>query len=249
MKQRLTPPPGQDMLSYFADWAFGAAKTAGNLTQRGVNMAEGMVTTGIDAVGLKDKVENMENMARKLAAKGKSDASKAVNKARRMANRALVFDDDDDGGGVSREYDLLLSSIGAVEKKIAGYMNHTVEIALPSGNGMVWKARVKKHDINFTVKELRNSDGASSIPLVIEPSRRCGPNDLIQGMLEPISRPRTITLIFDNSHSALQRKTVVFWVQVGEKVSLEEDENSAQRTKEYLAAEEGPPDYTTFTLY
>lgn len=48
----------------------------------------------------------------------------------------------------------------------------------------------------------------------------------IQGRIAPISdRPRSIVLLFDNAYSAaLQGKTIVYWVAVGENVSLADDQ-------------------------
>eukprot|EP01039_Chlorochromonas_danica_P002937 gene2937-3204_t len=239
---------GTDLLSKFTDFAFNAANTAGKMTKKGVSVAENVVTTGIDAVGLKDKVEAAENMARKIAAKGKSDANKAVNKARRLANRAFEFEDEDEAQA-SYDYDLLLSAAGAIEKKVSGYGQHTVTFALPVGQCMVWKARVKKIDIGFSIREMREDENGNTTPLVIEPMQRYSADALIKGELTAADRPRTINLVFDNSHSPLQSKTIAYWVLIGENVSLANDQVGAARTREMIAAEEGPPDYTTFTAY
>ena len=65
-----------------------------------------------DAVGLKDKVEAAEKLARKAVQKVGSDTSKAVNKARRLATKAFDFDEEDLD---SSDYDLLLAAAGAQE--------------------------------------------------------------------------------------------------------------------------------------
>lgn len=238
----------QDLLTKFSDLAFSAATAAGKITQRGVTMAGGVMTTGIDAVGLKDKVEAAESMARKLAAKGKSDANKAVNKARRMANRALEMDDEEDLMA-SHDYDVLLSCAGAVEKKIAGYSSHTVAVTLPAGSRLIWKARVKKFDIGFTVREMRETGSGSSVPIVIEPPQRYNADAWMKGEVPEANRQRTINIVFDNTHTALQRKMVVYLIQMGENISLADSQVNVALTKEMNAADRGPPDYTTFTAY
>lgn len=237
-----------DLMSMFTDFAFSAANTAGKVTQKTFNTAEGIVSTGIDAVGLKDKVEAAESLARKLASRGARDTAKAANKARRMASRAMDFDEGEDSMA-SLDYDVLLSAAGSVEKKISGYGSHSVLYSLPAGSALVWKARVRKLDIGFSVREVRENESSTSVPFIIEPMQRFGAGALIKGELTAADRPRTINLIFDNSHSALQGKTVLYWVLIGEKVSLADDQASAAMKKEMTAAEEGPPDYTAFTAY
>jgi hypothetical protein len=51
-----------------------------------------------------------------------------------------------------------------------------------------------------------------------------------------------VILVFDNSYSKIQRKQVAYWVSIGENVSLEDDTLGAARSKEVMAAEEGPTD-------
>eukprot|EP01031_Cornospumella_fuschlensis_P039118 gene39118-47595_t len=237
--------PNNDLLSMFSDFAFNAANTAGKITSKGL----GIVNSTVDAVGLKDKVEAAENMARKLATRGKNDANRAVNRARRMATRAFDFEEEIDSLA-SYDYDLLLSLAGAVEKSIAGYGSVAVNFTIPIGSSMIWKARVKKFDVGFSVREIRESEANNSIPFIIEPLQRFTPDQPIQGEITAVtSRVRTIQLVFDNGHTALQRKTVVYWVSIGENVSLKDDQSSAARNKEMQAAETGPPDYSTFTHY
>jgi hypothetical protein len=235
----------QNILQSFSTLAFNAASTAGKYTQKGVNIAGGImgdaVLTTADAVGLKDKVEAADKAVRNIAAKGKSDANRAVNRARRIANKALVFDDEEDNTNTF-EYDLLLSAAGAVERNIAFHGNHSQTYNIPSGSGMVWKARVKKSDIEFSVREMNNID---SIPIVIEPAQKYGNDSLIQGILPACERSRNINIFFDNSHAhatQIQRKTVVYWVSIGENVSLADDGTGSARQKEVKAADEGPSD-------
>jgi hypothetical protein len=206
------------------------------VTQKGVSVAGDIVSSTADAVGLKDKVESVENIARKLATRGRNDASKAVNKARRMANRAFEFED---GESFNYEYDLLLSAAGAVENHIKPYGNLSPLFNLPPNHAFVYKVRVKKLDISFTVREIRDGD---SPPLVLEGPQRYNSDSSIQGRIAPSDRSRTINLFFDNSHAPLHGKTVVYWVNTGENASLNNDQASGARTKEMIAAEEGPSD-------
>lgn len=215
-------------LGKFADIALTAANKAGKIAQNGVTVAGGIV----DAVGLKDA----EKMAQRIAARGRNDAAKAVNKARRLANRAFVFEDEE---SMNYEYDLLLSNAGAVEKNIAAYGNHSPMFSVPAGSVFVYKVRVKKMDINLSVREIRDGDSA---PLILESPVRYNSESQIQGIVPSADYPRTINLYFDNSHSPLQGKTVVYWVSIGENVSLSDDQASGARTKEMIAAEEGPSD-------
>ena len=89
-----------NLIQSFSNLAINAATTAGKFTQKSVNIAGGFmgeaVLTTADAVGLKDKVEAADKAVRNIAAKGKSDANRAVNRARRIANKALIFDEEDD---------------------------------------------------------------------------------------------------------------------------------------------------------
>ncbi len=218
------------------------ATTAGKFTQKGVNFAGGVISSTVlttaDAVGLKDKVEAAEKMARKVIHKGSNDANKAVNKARRLANKAINFDEED-ASLDSSDYDLLLSAAGAIEKHITAYGNHSQTFVVPAGSAFVFKARVKKLDFGFSVREIKDSEG---IPVIIEPLQTHSSEAQIQGKIPPSERVRNINLFFDNSHSPLKGKTVVFWVAIGEKVSLADDQIGAARSKEVTAAEEGPPE-------
>lgn len=217
------------------------ATTAGKFTQRGVNYAGGVISstvlTAADAVGVKDKVEAAEKMARKVASKGVNDVNKAVNKTRRMANKAINFDDEDFTALNNADYDLLLSAAGAVEKHIHAFGNYSQTFVVPAGSVFVYKARVKKHDIGFSVREIKENDGT---PQIIEPLTVHSAEAQIQGRIPSSDRTRNINLFFDNSHSPLQRKTAVFWVAIGENVSLADDQVGAARSKEVAAAEEGP---------
>lgn len=101
----------------------------------------------------------------------------------------------------------------------------------------MWKARVKKFDIGFAVREQFKENE----PLVdIEVLSKHRSESQIQGQLTAAGHTRTIILVFDNSYSKIQRKQIAYWVSVGEKVSLEDDALGAARSKEVMAAEEGP---------
>lgn len=223
------------LLSNITDFAVKAASTTANITKQSVEKATGIVTSTADALGLKDNVEAAENMARKLAARGKMETNKAMNKARRMANRAFEFDEEDLIN--SYDYDVLLASAGAVEKVV--YNNLPVILNVPAGNSLVYKARVKKYDINFSIKETRENE---TIVNVLETPQKYTPDLQIKGMISSVDYSRTITLFFDNSHSPLQRKNVAYWIVIGENVSLADDQQASGKSKEMTAAEEGPPE-------
>lgn len=226
-----------DLMSQFTSIAFTAANTATKLTQKGVHLASGVMFSTADAVGLKDKVEAAENTVRKLAARGRNDANKAVNKARRMATRAIDFNEDDHFLQCY-DYDLLLSAPGAVEKRIPPLGNHTPTFTLPANNALVYKIRVKKWDIGFSIREIPNGDGQ---PITMEPLVRYGADSVISGIITAVTNEsRIINFLFDNSHSPLQGKNIVYWVAIGENVSLQDDQNGGVRSKEMTAAEEGP---------
>ena len=222
-----------DKISVLANTAKVFAEKGAKMTG---NLISSTVLTTADAVGLKDKVEMAEKMARKVTNKASNDANKAARKARRLANKAVNFDEEDTSLD-SSDYDLLLSAAGATEKQIAAYGNHSQTFVVPAGSAFVYKARVKKLDIGFSVREIKDNDG---IPVIIEPLLVHSSEAQIQGKIPPSERQRNINLFFDNSHSPLQRKTVVFWVAIGEKVSLADDQIGAARSKEVTAAEEGP---------
>ena len=188
------------------------------------------------------QVEEVERAAKWAANGAKSgagkkwiDANKAVHKARRLAKKALDFEDED-GELSSSDYDLLLSAAGATEKTIAIYKSHTQTFTIPAGSAFVWKARVKKFDIGFAVREQHKENE----PLVdIEVLTKHRSESQIQGQLAAVGYTRNIILVFDNSYSKIQRKQIAYWVSIGEKVSLEDDALGAARSKEVMAAEEG----------
>eukprot|EP01035_Chromulina_nebulosa_P021510 gene21510-27854_t len=211
----------------------GVFKSAVNFTKSGAKFAGQTMMASVDAVGLKDKVEAAEQAARKLAAKGRVDATKAVNKARRLATKALDFEEEE-GSFDTADFDLLLSAAGAVEKNVQIHGYHSQTFVVPAGSIMVWKARVKHQDIGFSVKE------ESDIGITEhEPLQRFKSDSQIQGQIESSNVQRNITLTFDNSHS-LQRKTIAYWIAIGENVSLSDDLIGEARSKEVAAAEEGP---------
>lgn len=158
-----------------------------------------------------------------------------MNKARRLANKALDFEDDDESL-INSDYDLLLSVPGATEKNVAMYGTFSQTFAIPAGSAFVWKARLRKHDIGFAVREVRSQD----LIVDIEPMQRFRAEAPIQGQLSACPQPRNIMLVFDNSHSHIPSKRLVYWVACGENVSLADDALGAARSKEVAAAEEGP---------
>lgn len=103
----------------------------------------------------------------------------------------------------------------------------------------VWKARVKKFDVGFAVREQLNGNDT---PIDIQATTNYRSESLIQGQLSSQQNNRIVILVFDNSYSKIQRKQVAYWVSIGENVSLEDDTLGAARSKEVMAAEEGPTD-------
>jgi hypothetical protein len=189
-------------------------------------------------------VEEVERAAKKAAMDAKyaagrkfADANKAANKARRLATKALDFEDDDEALE-SSDYDLLLSAPGATEKIIALHGTHAQTFLVPAGSTFVWKARVKRGDIGFAVREMRENAN----PVDIESVMKYRSESLIQGQLPPSNTARNIKVIFDNTHSHIQSKRIAYWVACGENVSLADDTIGAARSKEVMAAEEGPTD-------
>ena len=94
-------------------------------------------------IGFKDQVDALEKAAAKaradfskVAGKGAADANKKLNKARRLANRALEFDDDEED---SVDYDLLLAAVGATEKNISIRAKYSQNFQIPAGSAFVWK--------------------------------------------------------------------------------------------------------------
>lgn len=189
------------------------------------------------------------NEAKVGAGKRLGDITRAANKARRLANKALEFEDEDDELN-SSDYDLLLAAAGATEKTIQIYQSHTQTFNVPAGSALVWKARVRRHEIGFAVREQRDkhekkdkdSEGGHSGD--IQPMTLYRSDTQIQGKLPPSKHARSIVLVFTNKPSAespnLNPKQVAYWVAVGANVSLDDDALGAARTKEVQAAEEGP---------
>jgi hypothetical protein len=233
-----------NFFSKFTDFTKQAVDTTTKYAGKAAQVAEGLVTTTADAVGIKTQVQAAGNIALKLATKGRNDATKAMSKARRFANRAFEYDEDDEVN--CYDYDLLLSAAGAVEKQIPVLGSHSQTFNLPAHCALVWKARVKKLDISFSVREARdysngNNNNQEISYITIEPVQRYTADMPIQGRVFPCDRARTINLHFDNTHSALVGKCVVYWVAIGEHVSLADDIVGAARSKERNAADEGPP--------
>jgi len=194
------------------------------------------VLAGAEAIGLKDQLESVEKAVGRVGKDAKGARNRAVNQARRFANRALDFNEDDDSLD-SSDYDLLLSAAGASEKVVGIHHVFTQSFQVPVGAAFVWKARVKKYDIGFCIKEIR--DGKEDIE--IESMQRVRSDALTSGQLAPGNYSRSFTIVFDNSTS-LQPKRVALWVAIGENVSLADDSVGAARSKEVKAAEEGPRD-------
>ena len=105
-----------------------------------------------------------------------------MNKARRLANRALDFEDFDDEHLESSDYELLLSASGAIEKTINLNSSYNQVFVVPAGSSFVWKARVKRHEIGFAVREIRENEPA----IEIEPLSKYRYDMLIQGMFTVI---------------------------------------------------------------
>lgn len=167
-----------------------------------------------------------------------ADANKAVHKARRLANRALDLEEDDSEALENADYDLLLSAAGATEKSISINSSFTQAISIPAGSAFAWKVRVKRYDIGFAVREKGENNAVTDIEIMT----RYRSDAPIQGQLSASSYNRNIILVLDNSHSHLQAKRVVYWLAIGENVSLADDAVGAARSLEVAAAEEGPSD-------
>jgi hypothetical protein len=206
---------------------------AASITKKGATLAGQTVIASADAVGVKDTFEAAGKATRKLAEKGRYDATKAVNKAKRLASKALDFEEEEDSTDTI-DFDLLLSAVGAIKKAIPIHGQHSQVFSVPIGSKMIWKARVKRQDIGFTVKEI-GPNGTTEI----EPLQKFKSDMQIQGEINAATYNRNITLTFDNSHS-LHGKTVAYWIAIGESVSLSDDVVGAVRAREVAAAEEGP---------
>eukprot|EP01038_Epipyxis_sp_PR26KG_P008245 gene8245-11159_t len=233
---------GNSLLGKFSD----IAVNAGKITQKGVATAGGFmgeaILTTADTIGVKNQVEAAGGAVLNIATRGKNETNKAANRLRRMANKTLDFDDEDEHEVDTSDYDLLLSAAGAIEKSVGFRMTHSQTFIVPSNNAIVWKARVKKHEIEFTIRESRDTESA---PIPIQPLQSYNAESPIQGILEPVPYPRNINFLFDNSNahpSHINAKKVVYWVSIGEKVSLADDVTGAARAREVKAAEDGPPE-------
>lgn len=212
--------------------------TAKNITHSGAVLAGKTVLASAEVVGMKDKIEygvhGLERAAKSLAKKGKTDALKAANKARRLANKAFDFDEEE-GSTDTTDFDLLLSTFGAMEKVIPMRDHFSKAYNVPPGCKFAWKARVKRGDISFVVKEQKDNDGM----VEIEPFQKYKADSQIQGIINESKKPRKLTITFDNTNS-LQSKTIAYWIAIGENVTLQDDAKGAARSKEFAAAEEGP---------
>jgi hypothetical protein len=130
---------------------------------------------------LKSSIEAADNAARRAfkdGGKKLADANKAVNKARRLANRALDFEEEEESL-TSSDYEVLLSAAGAVEKTINVSSTLTQTFSIPPGSKFCWKVRVKKHDIGFAVREVKEGEPS----LDIEPFTRYRFDTSIQGRI------------------------------------------------------------------
>ena len=231
-----------DLFTKFTDLASNAVHIATTMTQKGVSMAGGVMHSTADAVGLKDKLEGAENMARKLAQRSRNDAGKAVSKAKRLASRAFEINaEGDDVVMHTYDYELLLSTPGAMEKKIAPLGHHSPSFSLPPNQSLVYKIRVKKWDIGFSIRDITNPNHVHHHTETAS-NNRFGADVMISGRIEAIGgHPRMINFHFDNSYSPLQSKMIVYWISIGENVTLEDSElQNSTRNKEMQAAEEGP---------
>ena len=145
---------------------------------------------------LKDSLLAADKVARRAVKDGGkklADANKAVNKARRLANRALDFEENEDDALASSDYDLLLSAAGAVEKYVNINSSYTQTFVVPAGSAFVWKARVRKNDIAFAVREIRDND----TPIDLEPLIKYRSEAPIQGTYYYIMH----TFILFNKHN------------------------------------------------
>eukprot|EP01033_Poteriospumella_lacustris_P014338 gene14339-10241_t len=112
---------------------------------------------------------------------------------------------------------MLLSALPRGGREIGGRSRtHSPSNVPPALLCLIWKARAKKFDMGFSVKETVKESGQP--PAVLEVPLKCSMEMPIQGRIAPDPYHRTVTLHFDNSLSALQSKTVVFWVAIGENV-------------------------------
>jgi hypothetical protein len=228
-----------DTFSSFGERLSSVASKAASAVTEGVNAAGDMVGDALSDLGLKYHVE-AAGKAVQDAAKGGgkklADANKAMAKARRLANRALDFDEDD--GFDTSDYELLLSAVGAEEKSVPIHGQITETFIVPADSAFVYKARVRKGDIGFSLREIREPN----IVIELEHMTRYRSDQLIQAEIPAteIGPPRTYQLVFDNSHSHMQRKNCAMWVTIGQDVSLLDDAAGVARSKEVAMAEGGP---------
>ena len=83
-----------------------------------------------------------------------------------MANRALDLEEDDSESIGSADYDLLLSAAGATEKTININSSFNQTFSVPAGSAFAWKVRVKKYDIGFAVREVRDNNTIQDIEMM-----------------------------------------------------------------------------------
>lgn len=156
----------------------------------------------------------------------------------KVTDFARYFEEELEEAGTedTREYDILLSAVGATEIQIPARSRHEVNIHVPAGSAVVWKARVRTQDIIFELSETYDEKE----PVVRVEPIKCPCTKPIKGTLKPQKENRTLVLAFDNSHSQLQKKTVAYWILTGPDASLTEEAGDAAKVKEIAAAEDGP---------
>ena len=122
---------------------------------------------------------------------------------------------------------MLMSAAGAAEEDVGLGRVHTQTFAVPPGHAVVYKCRVKKGDVGFVIREIREGQA----PLDIRKSCRIRTDAQVQGEIKATTRARSIALVFDNKNLAvakadsvkkimgaakdigllLKAKTVVYW--------------------------------------
>jgi hypothetical protein len=147
------------------------------------------------------------------------------------------LEEEEDQNNDYSDFDLLLTADGTATALIAIYSSFQQAYNIPAGSALVYKARVRKWDVGFGVRERR---GSSDIDL--EPVLRYESDQLIRGIIPAVPHDRKIILFFDNTYSQIQRKKVAFWTSIGPNVSLADETVGAARELEITAAEEGPSD-------
>jgi len=158
----------------------------------------------------------------------------------KVSDFARYFEEEleEAGDEDTREYDILLSAVGANEIHIAARSRHEVNIKVPAGLAVVWKARVRTYDIAFELAETTSKE--RTVQLVEPIKYPC--TKMIKGKLPKQDKDRTLVLTFDNSYSQLQKKTVAYWILTAPDASLAEEAGDVAKAKEIAAAEEGPQD-------